>query len=212
MIEPAENLGLDTGLYGKYCKFQVQFGNRTKYLKPGGDSNLQFETPEAPNGDKFLPSLLFKYSSKIGACTPQPDENYECGLGGSCAFDAARIESYEKANISFKTDMLQSGSEFLPKLRDLLVLDLAYIHLRSCKWKAKTPSHLGGEAVRGDDDDIPDNNDEATPKGAAQVSNEADDTSVEIPLRDDYKLRTWDLNNPEGIPWPELTFTLTGAK
>jgi hypothetical protein len=80
-------------------------------------------TPDAPNDDKCMPSLLVKYSTKLKAGTPQPDENYE--RGGSCAFDAARIKSYEKANLSFKTDTLQLGGDSLPKLRDLLGMDLA---------------------------------------------------------------------------------------
>ena len=146
--EPCKNPNLDTGLYGKDVKFQTAFPNRHKYLSTGGDSNLQFETPDAPNGDKCMPPLLDKYSSKLRVGQPQPDENYV--RGGSCAFDAARIEAYQKANLSFKTDMLQSADDSLPKLKDLLVMDLAYIHLRSIKWKAKKPSHLGNGAATDD--------------------------------------------------------------
>ena len=162
--EPCKNPNLDTGLYGKYVKFQTAFPNRHKYLSTGGDSNLQFETPDAPNGDKCMPPLLDKYSSKLRVGQPQPDENYV--RGGSCAFDAARIEAYQKANSTFKTDMLQSGDDSLPKLRDLLAMDLAYIHLRSIKWKAKKPSHLGTGGAA-DDDDPPANQEGANLKEAA---------------------------------------------
>jgi hypothetical protein len=158
-------------------------------------------TPDAPNGDKCMPSLLVEYSIKLKAGTTQPDENYE--RGGSCTFDAARIESYEKANRSFKTDMLHSGGDSLPKLRDLLVMDLAYIHLRTCKWKAKTPSHLGNGTA--DDDGA--NNVDAALKDAPPASDEADERNLVIPLRDDYEFMKWDLTQPEDIPWTELTFT-----
>ena len=83
---------------------------------------------------------------------PQPDENYV--RGGSCAFDAARIDAYQKANSTFKTDMTQSGEVSLPKLRDLLAMDLAYIHLRSIKWKAKKPAHLGSGGAADDDESL----------------------------------------------------------
>jgi hypothetical protein len=98
--EPCKNPNLDTGVYGKYIKFQTALPNRIKYLSTGGDRNLLFEIPDALNDDKCMPSLLAKYSTKLKAGTPQPDENYI--RGGSCAFDAARIESNEKSNLSFK--------------------------------------------------------------------------------------------------------------
>jgi hypothetical protein len=195
-------------LYGKYVKFQTAFQNRIKYLQSGGDSNLQFETPDAPNGDKCMPSLLIKYSSKLKSGQPQPDENYV--RGGSCAFDAARIEAYQKANSTFKTDMTQSGEVSLPKLRDLLAMDLAYIHLRSIKWKAKKPAHLGSGGAA-DDDDPPANQEGENLKEAAPGLDESDETSAVIPLRDDYDFMKWDITDPAGIPWKELTFTLSDA-
>mmetsp|Transcript_51785 Transcript_51785/g.108221 ORF Transcript_51785/g.108221 Transcript_51785/m.108221 type:complete len:161 (-) Transcript_51785:801-1283(-) len=132
--EPARNVDIDTGLYGKYCKFQVLHTARIHFLKTGGDGSQQFEIPDVDNGDKCMPHLLVKYNSKLKSGTPQPDDTYI--REESCAFDSARITAYERANLSFKEDMTKQGKASIQKLRDLLVMDIAYIHLRSVKWKA----------------------------------------------------------------------------
>jgi len=77
-------------------------------------------------------------------------------------------------------------------LRDLLTMDIAYLHLRNVKWKAVQPAHLGGDNVRASDDN---------------------ESQSVVPLRDDYNFVEWDFTNDIGkIPWSELTYSLTGGK
>eukprot|EP00291_Cryptomonas_curvata_P005384 CAMPEP_0172186148 /NCGR_PEP_ID=MMETSP1050-20130122/20583_1 /TAXON_ID=233186 /ORGANISM="Cryptomonas curvata, Strain CCAP979/52" /LENGTH=215 /DNA_ID=CAMNT_0012860251 /DNA_START=150 /DNA_END=797 /DNA_ORIENTATION=+ len=185
--EPARNVDIDTGLYGKYCKFQVLHTARIHFLKTGGDGSQQFEIPDVDNGDKRMPPLLVTYNSKLKIGTPEHYIREE-----SCAFDSARIAAYERANLLFDEDMSKQGKDSIPKLRDLLVMDIAYLHLRSVKWKVKVPGHLGGDAARGKDDDNP-------------VPDE-DEEGAEVPLRDNYVFTDWDVTEIDKVPWPELTF------
>jgi hypothetical protein len=193
--EPAKNVDLDTALYSKYCKFQVQHTSRIHFLKNGGDGSQQFEIPEVENGDKCMPPLLVKHNSKLRKDAVPPPENYK--RGESCAFDSARITAYEQANLAFKEDMTKPGKESIPKLRDLLVMDIAYLHLRNVKWKAKVPGHLGGEAAQRSDDD---------------QSAKEDNEGGGVALRDDYAFPDWDFTDVDKIPWQELSHSLTGSK
>jgi hypothetical protein len=72
----------------------------------------------------------------------------------SCAFDSERMTRYETLNIKFQDDMKKPAAESIPLLRDLLFMDIAYLHLWSVKWAPKTAVHLGGEQ-RSDDDNQP---------------------------------------------------------
>ena len=188
-LEPAKNSDLDTALYQRYCKFQVAYKSRLKHLNEG---SMQFEKPAVDSGDKCMPRLLIKYSLRTKSGSQQPAGNYEPGK--SCAFDSARITAYEKANASFKEEMSKPAKESIPKLRDLLVMDIAYLHLRNVKWARRTAAHLdGGNGA--DDDDAP-RESEAPP----------------VLLRDDYRFTEWDVTDLSAVPWEQLHFSLSGSK
>jgi hypothetical protein len=53
--EPAKNPELDTGMYNRYCKFEVAYKARLEHLM---DSSTQFEKPEVVSADKCMPRLL----------------------------------------------------------------------------------------------------------------------------------------------------------
>ena len=188
-LEPAKNSELDTALYQRYCKFQVAYKSRLKHLNEG---SMQFEKPAVDSGDKCMPRLLIKYSLKNKSGSQQPAGNYEPGK--SCAFDSARITAYEKANASFKEEMLKPAKESIPQLRDLIFMDIAYLHLRNVKWARRTAAHLdGGNGA--DDDDAP-RESEAPP----------------VLLRDDYRFTEWDVTDLSAVPWEQLHFSLSGSK
>ena len=44
-----------------------------------------------------------------------------------------------------------------------------------------------------------------------QYQKKEDETSFVITLRDDYEFMKWDFTDPAGIPWTELTYTLSDA-
>ncbi len=94
--EPAKNADVDTGIYGKYVRFQVPFKSRIEYLNKG-----QFEKPVAADGDKCTPRLHFDIKAQQGVQQPMTKTNY--GIL-SCAFDAERIAAYGAANANFKED------------------------------------------------------------------------------------------------------------
>jgi hypothetical protein len=147
--EPARNADLDIEIYGRYLEFQAPYKSRLEYLKKG-----QFEKPVAADGDKCLPRLLLKFDTNVQQGVQQPMANTTY-RNLSCAFDAERIAAYEEANAKFKTDMLLPGSISLPKLQNLVLTDLAYLHARHLKWVYKMPCHLVGATVRSSDDDAP---------------------------------------------------------
>ena len=201
---PARNVDLDTGTYTKYCKFQVQWTGRINHLKTPG---LQFEIPDKDDADKCMPPMLAKFDAKIKADAPQPPQNYE--KGKSCAFDPARIAAYEQASRTFKDDVLKIGQESLPKLRDLLVMDIACIHARNIKWKTKQPAHLGGNGARSDDDDPAVDNAAGKTKDSAETTNESADAVI---LQDDCDFTKWDFMTAcYDIPWRNLSHSLTGG-
>lgn len=189
--EPAKNPDIDTGLYIKYCKFQVAHNARSAFLRSG-----HFEKPETDGADKCMPKLLIKYNSKVRNQAPpsQPDTSYE--EGASCAFDTARITAYEKANAEFKVDMIKPGAQSIPKLRELLLMDIAFLHLRNVKWAPKEAAHLSGQSRS--DDDAP-----AEPKQSGVHSSRDPE-----PDGDNYDFTKWDSTDPETIPWDKLSLTL----
>lgn len=190
--EPARNADLDTGMYGKYVKFQAPYKSRLEYLNKG-----QFEKPVAADGDKCLPRLLLKFDTKVQQGVQQPMDNTTYGVF-SCAFDAERIAAYEEANVKFKTDMLLQGSISLPKLQNLVLMDLAYFHARHLKWEDKTPGHLVGATARSSDDDEPP---PAPASAAAPISS--------APKID---FMGWDITDMNSVPWDKLSFSLTGSE
>ena len=182
--EPAKNPDLDTGLYSKYVKFQVHHKGRLEYLNTGG----QFELPASTDGDKCMPPLLFKYSSpRKQTLKPQPNGNYRKDHP-SCAFPPLRIAAYEKANTNFRAGMSKAGQSSIPMLRDLLVMDIAYLHLRNVKWLPKEAAHLAGGSSRSDDDDPP------PPAEGAELD-----------------FLKWDSTDLNSVPWKKLSFSLTGS-
>ncbi len=135
-IPSQKKIDIDTGLYGNYVKLQVVFPARLAHLKAA-----QFEEPAVQDKDKCVPPLLHTFNPKDRAGS-QPASNYSAI--GSCAFGPARIAAYEKANTSFKPDMLMTGPSSIPKLRTLIEYDIAYFHLRKLKWRPKEAAHLAG--------------------------------------------------------------------
>ncbi len=103
--EPAKNADLDTGIYGRYLKFQAPFKVRIKYLNQG-----QFEKPVAADGDKCMSRLLLNF---VRQGVQQPLANTTFRIL-SCAFDAERIAAYGAANANFKEDMLLRGAVSIP--------------------------------------------------------------------------------------------------
>jgi hypothetical protein len=102
--EPAKNSDLDTGIYGRYLKFQAPFKFRIEYLNQG-----QFEKPVAADGDKCMPRLLLNFDTSVRQGVQQPLANTTFGIL-SCAFDAEHIAAYGAANANFKEDMLLRGA------------------------------------------------------------------------------------------------------
>jgi hypothetical protein len=52
-------------------------------------------------------------------------------------------------------DMMMPGPVSIPKLQQLAVMDLAYLHARHLRREDKEPDHLGGATARSSDDDAP---------------------------------------------------------
>jgi hypothetical protein len=188
--EPAKNPDLDTGIYGRYPKFQAPNKIRLEYLNKG-----QFEKPVAADGGKCMPRLLLKYDTKVQQGVQQPMANTTYGIL-SCAFDAERITAYGEANAKFKTDMLLPGSISLPKLQNLVLMDLAYLRARHLKWEDKMRCHLGSATARSSDDDAP-----------APASSPA---SAPAASAVEFNFMKWDLTNINSVPWDQLS--LTGSK
>jgi hypothetical protein len=111
----------------------------------------------------------------------------------SCAFDAERIAAYEEANAKFKTDMLSPGSISLPKLQNLVLMDLAYLHAQHLKWEDKMPGHLVSATARSSDDDAP--APAPSPASARAAS------AVE------FNFMKWDLTDINSVPWDQLSFS-----
>ena len=194
--ETSRNPDLDPAIYGKYVKFQSAFKVRLQYLKEG-----HFVTPEKENEDKCMPPLLFHYDTKIRAGAEQPDANYRKNL--SCAFDEKRIQEYETENNNFSTNM-QSPTAFV-SLRELIIMDIAYLHLRNVKWAEKQAAHLTGDAARSSDDEA--HPPSTQPDGPQQLS------QAEAPPRDvaDIDFTKWDPTELNSVPWLELKTSMTGS-
>ena len=187
ITEPARNPEINPTLYCKYVKFQSAFKVRLQYLKEG-----HFVTPEKENDDKCMPPLLSHYDSKIRAEAKQPDENYKKDY--SCSFDASRIQLYEMENINFSSHM-KSDTAF-QSLRDLILMDIAYLHARTVKWAAKEAEHLSaGAAAKSDDDDPPQYTQDPSlsqRRCGAPASDE------------DFDFTKWDPTDVKSVPWLEL--------
>jgi hypothetical protein len=116
--EPAKNPDLGTGLHNRYLKFQALFKIWPEHLNKG-----QFEKPVAADGDKCMPRLLIKYDTQVRQGTPQPMADTTYG-NLSCAFDADSIAAYAAANATFMADMMMPGQVSIPKLQQLVLMDL----------------------------------------------------------------------------------------
>jgi hypothetical protein len=116
--EPAKIADLDTGMYGRYVRFQAPWKNRLDYLNKG-----QFEKPVAADGDKCMPHLLSKFDTKVqqGVQQPMAITTY---VILSCAFDAECIATYGAANANFKEEMKSQGPISIPKLQQLVLMNL----------------------------------------------------------------------------------------
>jgi hypothetical protein len=90
--------------------------------------------------------------------------------------------------------MLKPAKESIPQLRDLIVMDIAYLHLRNVKWAPRTAAHL--DVGNGANDDDAPRESEAPP----------------VLLRDDHRYTEWDVTDISAVPWGELHFSLTGGK
>jgi hypothetical protein len=145
----SQNVNIDTGLYGNYVKRQVVFPAGLAHLKAA-----QFEEPAVQDKDKCVLPLLHTFQQKARAGNKSPG-NYLAF--GSCSFGPAHIGAYEKANTSFKTNMLMTGPSSIPELRALIEYDISNFHLRKLEWKPKEAAHLADKAGRADgaDDDAP---------------------------------------------------------
>ena len=185
--ETHKNPDLDTTIYGKYLKFQSAFKVRLQYLKEG-----HFVTPEKENDDKCMPPLLSHYDSKIRAEAKQPDENYKKDY--SCSFDASRIQLYEMENINFSSHM-KSDTAF-QSLRDLILMDIAYLHARTVKWAAKEAEHLSAGAAALSDDDDPPQSTQEPPLSQRRCGAPASD--------EDFDFTKWDPTDVKSVPWLEL--------
>ncbi len=188
--EPAKNADVDTGIYGKNIRFQAPFKSRIEYLNQG-----QFEKPVAADGDKCMPPLLLNFDIKVRPGVQQPLANTTFGIL-SCAFDAERIAAYGAANANFKEDMLLKGSVSIPKLQQLVLMDIAYFHARHLKWEDKEPGHLGGATARSSDDEAP-------PPAPAPAS-------VPTASAPEIDFMRWDITDMNSVPWDQLSFSLTG--
>jgi hypothetical protein len=187
--EPAKNPDLDTGIYGRYLKFQAPYKFRLEYLNKG-----QFEKPVAADGDKCMPRLLLKFDTKVQQGVQQLMANTTYRIL-SCAFDAEHIAAYGEANAKFKTDMSLPGSISLPNLQNLVLMDLAYLQARHLKWEDKMTGHLGTATARSSNDDAP----APAPSPASSPAASA----VE------FNFMKWDLTNINSVPWDQLSFSLT---
>jgi hypothetical protein len=136
--DTARNPDLDSSLFNKYIKFQGAYKGRLEYLNAG-----QFVTPERERDDKCMPPLLVHCDSKIRFDAQQPDTNYRKDY--SCAFDEKRIQQYELENQNF-SEKMKTATAFV-SLRELIVMDIAFIHLRTVKWAPKRAEHLTAEAA-----------------------------------------------------------------
>ena len=73
----------------------------------------------------------------------------------SCAFDAERIAACAAANATFMADTMMPGPVSIPKLQQLVVMYLAYVHAWHLRWEDKEPGHLGSATARSSNDDAP---------------------------------------------------------
>jgi hypothetical protein len=142
--EPARNPDLNPTLYCKNVKFQSAYKVRLQFLNEG-----HFVTPVKQNDDKCMPPLLFHYNSKTRVDVEQPETNYRKDY--SCAFDVSRIQQYEMENNNFSSHM-KSPTAFV-SLRELILMDIAYLHLRTVKWASEQALHLNAGDAHSDDDD-----------------------------------------------------------
>jgi hypothetical protein len=95
--------------------------------------------------------------------------------------------------------MKKPATESIPLLRDLLFMDISYLHLRSVKWAPKAAAHLGGEQ-RSDDDNPP----------AASTQDPPPSPSKQ-PDADAIDFLTWDITIYYSGPWDKLSLLLSGS-
>ena len=93
-------------------------------------------------------------------------------------------------NFNFNSHM-KSATAF-QSLRDLILMDIAYLHVRTVKWAAKEAEHLSAGAARSDDD-------EPVLTQPQQLSQADASTSEE-----DIDFTEWDPTNVKSVPWLEL--------
>ncbi len=94
-------------------------------------------------------------------------------------------------------DMMMPGPFSIPKLQQLVLMELAYFHAWHSRCEDKEPGHLVGATARSSDDDAP-----APAPSASRQPQQA----MEI----DYI--KWEVTEMDSIPWDQLSFSLTGSK
>jgi hypothetical protein len=146
-----------------------------------------------------MPRLLLNLDTSVRQGAQQPLANTTFGIL-SCAFDAERIAAYGAANASFKEHMLLRGAVSIPKIQQLVLMDIAYFNAQHLKWEDKAPAggHLGGATVRSSDDEAPP---PAPASAAAPIS-----SAPEIDFMG------WDITDMKSVPWGQLSFSLTGSE
>jgi hypothetical protein len=90
----------------------------------------------------------------------------------------------------FKEDMSLPGLVSIPKLQQLVLMDLAFLHALHLKWEDTEPGRFGCASAGSSDNDAP-----APAASALQPAEEID-------------FMKWYLNS---VPWDELLFSLTGS-
>jgi hypothetical protein len=196
--EPAKNADVETGIYAKYVRFQVQFKSRIEYLNQG-----QFEKPVAADGDKCMPRLLLNFDTSVRPGVQQPLANTTFGIL-SCTFDAERIAAYGAAKLSecqFQGRHVVERSCLHPqgpKLQQLVLMGIAYFNARHLKWEDKAPGHLGGATARSSDDEAP-------PPAPASAA-------TPISSAPEIDFMGWDRTDMNSVPWDKLSFSLTGSE
>ena len=154
----------------KYCEFQGEYQSRIDLLRIE-----KREVPVQDGADRNMPPIPTSWNGTL--TTPQePKKNVKLDL--SCAFDAKRIQDYQKRNSDFENDIKLGSRLAAAKMLALMTLDIAFLKSFDVEWEAPIPALECGGAAADDDDD--------------------DNEKV------DMDTSTWDVTDPASVPLKDL--------